>query len=75
MPDSNALVRSVDLYRWQHPKLPKVGEFSITVRWRGRRMRAMDDARRCVDRSIAIAGGIAMKYFIKNHFKEVRHEF
>jgi len=38
-------------------------------------MRAVDDARRCVDRSIAIAGGIVMKYFMQNHFKDVRHEF
>lgn len=74
---SKAIVRCVDLYRWQHPKLPKVGEFSVTARWRGRYLRATDDARRCVDQSIQIAGGIAMKYFMQKLLEksEVYSEF
>lgn len=47
---TTALVRCVDFYMWQHPELPRVGDFSTATRWLARFFSAHPQAERsCQD--------------------------
>lgn len=57
---TNALVRSVDLYVWQDPKLPRFGHFDLTTRWRGRSLRAWREAKRLTGVSITVVSSSSL---------------
>ncbi len=59
---TTALVRCVDFYMWQHPELPRVGEFSTATRWRARFCLATREAKRSCREAVAIGVQYADRY-------------
>lgn len=69
---SQALVRCVDLYAWQHPQCPRFGQFDIVTSWRGRslhsRRRAMEVCAEAV--RVTFASKYAFQYFAERWYQQ-----